>query len=281
MKKSAAAIRLAALFLFLAALAYAAALWRASSIAESFAQRSASHLREDVARIRAQIAQIEKELDASAAHIAAHVSADRPRMFELLASEVRHVHGRGARVLNADGEPIAWWGEDYRAPADRTYQFDVTNLYITRVRKAKDFTVEVFERIENVPGRVGKMHPRDAWVMSTVFHAGFPRLEKNGQRFFVAKRADAALYIDIMPRSRDVVVASKRAEGVSAAAILLAIGAIAVMSAANSRWLSLALVLLARLALLPVRLPDDPYGIFGFDAYASKVLGPFSKSPYH
>ncbi len=281
MKKSAAAIRLAALFLLLAAIVYAAALWRAETIARSFAERSAAHLKDDAALIRGQIAQLEKELDASATRIAANISSEnRPRLFEQLAAEVRLKHGRGARIIDSEGEAIAWWGEDYRAPADRTYQFDVTNLYITRVRKAKNVTVEVFERIENVPGRHGKFHHRDAWVQATIFHASFPKLEKGSQRFFIAKQNESALYVDVTPRPKDDVVAAKRAEGVSAAAVLLALGAMAVMSAASSRWLSILLVLLARVALLPVRFPNDSYGIFGFDVYASKILGPFSKSPF-
>ncbi|HJQ41158.1 MAG TPA: hypothetical protein VKB93_28810, partial [Thermoanaerobaculia bacterium] len=280
MKKSAAAIRLAALFLLLAAIAYAVALWRAATIAGSFTQRSAAHLKDDAALIRGQIAQLEKELDGSAMRIAANFSDDRPRLFERLAAEVRLTHGRGARVIDSEGEAIAWWGEDYRAPADRTYQFDVTNLYITRVRKVKNYTVEFFERIENVPGRHGKFHHRDAWVQATIFHAGFPKLEKNAQRFFIARQGDSALYVDVTPRSKDDVVGATRAEGVSAAAILLALGAMAVMSAAGSRWLSILLVVLARIALLPVRFPNDSYGIFGFDVYASKILGPFSKSPF-
>ena len=289
MKKSAATIRLAALFLFLAALAWAAALWRAQTIARSFADRSAHHLAADVAHMRAQVAQLESELDSSAARIAARISPDdRPRLFELLAIEVRLAHGRGARILDAGGDPIAWWGEDYRAPADRTYQFDVTNLYITRSRKNGQYTIQVFQRIENVPGRTGKLHHRDAWVTSTIFHAGFPQLQKGSQRFVVARRGDSSLWTDVTPRSKDEVVAAIRGEGESAAAMLIALGALVVLTKLRSRsmvtrpgnLLSIALVLLARIALLLVRLPSDPYGICGFDIYASKILGPFSKSPF-
>jgi signal transduction histidine kinase len=230
--------------------------------------------------VRSRIAQLERELDASAGRIAKGVTPDRTHLFELLAAEVRSHKGRGARVLNFEGEPIAWWGEDYRAPAERTYQFDVTNLYVTRVREAGANKVEVFERIENVRGRTGRLHPSDAWVTSAIFHAGFPRLEAGAQRFLVARRGDSSLWIDVTPRSQSEVVAARRAEGESAAVILLAIGALVVLATQKSRWLSVALLILARVALLPVRLPRDPYGIFGFDIYASKILGPFSKSPF-
>ncbi|HEX8153634.1 MAG TPA: hypothetical protein VF698_10930, partial [Thermoanaerobaculia bacterium] len=36
----------------------------------------------------------------------------------------------------------------------------------------------------------------------------------------------------------------------------------------------------ARLALLPLRVAGDPLSIFGFEVYASRILGPFSKSPF-
>ncbi|PYQ31972.1 MAG: hypothetical protein DMF56_02435 [Acidobacteria bacterium] len=278
--KSAAAIRLAALFLFLAALAYAVSIWRADAIARSFATRSKQQLASDVAEMRSRIGVIESELDQSAEHIASHVSSERSRLFEVLAIEVHGHHHRGARVLNDIGEPIAWWGEDYRAPADRRFQFDVTNLYVTRTRKAGNFTVDLYERIDNVPGRANKLQPRDAWVKSVFFHGGFPKLQNGVQRFVVARRADSTLYADVTPRSKEDVVEATRAEGESVAAVLIAVGAIAVLTFASSRWLSILLVILARVALLPLHLPKDFHGIFSFDIYASKVLGPFSKSPF-
>jgi signal transduction histidine kinase len=279
-KKSAAAIRLAALFLFLAAIAYAVSMWRADAIARSFAARSKQQLASDVAEMRSRVAVIESELDQSAEHIAAHVSSERSRLFEVLAINVYGHRHRGARVLDDIGEPIAWWGEDYRASAERRFQFDVTNLYVTRTRKAGGFTVELFERIANVPGRVTKIQPRDSWVKSAFFHAGFPKLDKDAQRFVVARRSDSTLFVDITPRSKEDVVEATRAEGESVAAVLIAAGAIVVLTFAGSRWISIALILLARIALLPLHLPRDFHGIFGFDVYASKILGPFSKSPF-
>ena len=305
MNKSAATIRLAALFLFLAAAAYLASWWRTRTISESFAKRSALHVADDVRRVRERMTLLEAELDASAARIAPKISPNRARLFEILMLEVGTRRGRGARILDASGEPVAWWGEDYRAPGDRTYQFDVTNLYVTRSRKAQNFTVQVFERIENVPGRHTSMHHRDAWVKSTLFHGAFPTQPPGTTRHLVTKRAESSLWIDVMPRSKEEVVAAKQTEGRGAAALLLAIGALAVMiichpersrgiwgsgGAAGTRiaphpprFLATlgmtSLIVIARVALLPVRLPEDPFGIFGFEVYASKILGPFSKSP--
>ena len=75
MKKSAATIRLAALFLFLAALAWAVTFWRAQTISRSYAERSSRQLAAGVARIRTQVGRLESELDTSAARIAAGVAS--------------------------------------------------------------------------------------------------------------------------------------------------------------------------------------------------------------
>src|SRR5262249_33458686 len=40
------------------------------------------------------------------------------------------------------------------------------------------------------------------------------------------------------------------------------------------------LIVLARVALLAVRIDDDAWHIFTFDVYASRILGPFSRSPF-
>src|SRR5262249_37171459 len=40
------------------------------------------------------------------------------------------------------------------------------------------------------------------------------------------------------------------------------------------------LIAIARIALLPLRFETDSWHIFGFDIYASKMLGGFSRSPF-
>jgi nitrogen fixation/metabolism regulation signal transduction histidine kinase len=47
-----------------------------------------------------------------------------------------------------------------------------------------------------------------------------------------------------------------------------------------SPLLTILLVLAARVALLPMRVDEDPWRIFRFDLFASNMLGPFSRSPF-
>jgi signal transduction histidine kinase len=281
-----AVARVAATFLLLVSIADAATLLSVRAISSSFEARSAEHLRHDVEHIRAGIRKLENELDASGARIASHIGSgplDRAALFRTLATQVTNSR-RGARVLDRDEQVIAWWGEDYRAPGNRTYQFDVTNLYITRSHKAGDHTVQVFERIDNVPNRTSSLHPRDMWVSATFLHGNFPRLEAGRKRFAVEKRADSELWIDLTPHARIDVLDATHAEGMSISALLLAIGALAVFAMVCTTQchplILVALLAVARAALLPLRATHDPLHIFGFELYASKALGPLSKSPF-
>jgi hypothetical protein len=129
-KLGAATTFVAALFLFLAALVYLTSWLRVRSIDASFDRRSAQHLASDVDRIRRDVAGLETSLDAAAARIAAAAAGketDRAALFRILGAEIKG-SDRGARIVDQSDTAVAWWGEDYRAPAERTYQFDVTNL---------------------------------------------------------------------------------------------------------------------------------------------------------
>ncbi len=274
--------RLAALLLLLVAIVDATSIRHSATLAREFRQRSSAHVAHDVAHVRELMTQLESELDGAAVRIARRVAGkktDRAALFVILQSEVAEGEGRGARILDASGVPIAWWGEDYRAPANRTFQFDVTNLYVTRSRTANKFTVQSFARIENVAGRMPAFHDDDAWVVSMRFHGGFPRQEPGTYRFVVAKRADSSLWVDVTPRGSADVLDATRAEGISTAALLLAIGALLVFAMKVRSALAFIPLIAARVALLPLRAPNDSSGIFDFELYGSKILGPFSKSP--
>jgi signal transduction histidine kinase/HAMP domain-containing protein len=274
--------RLAALFVFLVALVEVLSLWRVRRVEGAFQQRASEHLAHDVASIRTNMAAREAELDVTAARIAQKIvghEKDRAELFRILRAETQKA-GRGARLLGSDDAPVAWWGEDFRAPSDRTFQFELTNFYILHQRTAGAFVVQTFERIENVPRRRTKLHAPDAWVASLFFHGGFPRQESGTQRFLIARHPDSALYVDLKLRATDEVVDAVRAEGNTVVAALVALGALLMLSLAGSRWMAVLCLLLARVALLPARLSDDPFGIFGFGLYGSKILAPFSKSPF-
>src|SRR5712691_12982241 len=92
-------------------------------VGSNFAQRSALHVDREVQRVRAEVATIESELDASAARVAEAIRKNavlsRPQLFNLLRSQVRHTPGRGMRIVS-NGNVLAWWGEDLRVSGSIT-----------------------------------------------------------------------------------------------------------------------------------------------------------------
>ena len=284
--RSRASLRTMAVLLLLIAAVDIGGWWRVRQTGATFDRHAAEHIRHDAAAVRAELVALETSLDRSAARIAQRIAstpADRELLFAALQREV-NTPGRGARILDASDAPIAWWGEDYRAPGNRTYQFDVTNLYVTRSRPAGPLTVQVFERIQNTSGRLPQFHPDDAWIVSTFMHGGFPRQQPGTVRSVVSRRADSTLFIDLAPRAAAEVLGAMRAQTASVSAILLALAAlIALLTADRGRSggivLAIAAVLIARIALLDISIPNDRLGIFGFSLYASRILGPFSRSP--
>ena len=276
--------RIASIFLLLVAIADVATLLITRSVGTSFKTRLAAHLQHDVGHIRAEIRQRQRELDASGARIEAATRGkenDRVALFRVLTAEM--AAPRGARILDANGEIVAWGGEDFRAPGERPFQFDVTNLYITRARKTPKLSIELFERIQNVPNSESVLHPGDAWIVSMLFHGGFLAQQEGTERFLVAKEGESVLWLDVEARDRGEVVEAIHANGASVSAVLLALGAVIVFALACRTTchplLLIVLLAVARAALLPLRVVQDPLHLFSFELYGSKALGPLSKSP--
>src|SRR6202008_1779723 len=115
-----ATVRVASAFLLLIAIVDAASLWRTQALSSGFDQKLSDHLAHDLRDLRPHIGSLQAELDASAVRIAQRMAGkenDRAALFLIVAAG-RGNAGRGARILDQSGEPIAWWGEDYRAPAN-------------------------------------------------------------------------------------------------------------------------------------------------------------------
>ncbi len=143
--------------------------------------------------------------------------------------------------------------------------------------------MQAFTRIENVAGRLPDLHPDDAWITSMFFHGGFPHAEPGSRRFLVSKSEDSSLFIDVLPRMQSEVLDAKRAEEASGAAVLLAVGALVLLAMARRAarpLMAIAALFVARVALLPAHAPTDPLHLLDFTLYGSKILGPFTKSPF-
>ena len=281
----AAIVRIAALFVALAALAELATLYRMHVVSTSFASRSDIHLRREVERLKTEIGRDENELEGAAQRVsrelAANPNVSRGRIFELLHAEMHGKPLHGMRVLEPNGSVVAWWGEDLRVSGAATYLFDATSLYVTKTVPSPRYTVQAFERIANETRRHSLWDPDDDWLVSWMFHAGALRQERGTRRFVVEQRPDATLYVDVVPRTRGAIVDSARHDGHDVAGLLVTVGALLLLTLWRAGpWVQAALIVVARAAMLPFTLDEDPTHVFGFDVYASRILGPLTKSPF-
>ena len=281
--------RVAPLFLLLVSAVDLTTLWYVRDLARTFEARSTSHLGEDMLRVRYDVATIEAQLDAAADRVESRLAMessepDRTALFALLRREIVSP-ARGGRIVRA-GETLAWWGQELRTAGVRTYEFDATGLYIIRTRAANGYTIEVFERVPNEPKATSRLHPHDDWIVSSFFHAGYLEKEPEARRYLVAKRPDATLFVDFRPRAKSELLDDARGDGIDVSALLLALGALgtlALLFRRNDRARPaafLVLIVIARWALVPLRVDYDPFRIFHFDVFASRILGPFSRSPF-
>src|SRR5438132_657859 len=280
--------RIAALFLLVVAAIDLSTFAGTSLVKRDFAARSGRHVDREVMRIRDNISDIEQQLEfhvnAVVSQLSAKPNGQRPDMFRMLRHQLSRQGPRGMRIVGPKGEVLVWWGDELRANGALTYQFDATNLYILRSQSLSNpaITVQAFQRVVNQPKAHSIFDPDDDWIMGTVFHAGVLRQESGTRRYVVERRPDSALWIDVAPRSSADRVASIRAAGVDAAAILLALAALTMIGLlSNARpWIIAALIAAARIALLPLQFDEDRFHLFRFDVYASRILGGFSRSPF-
>jgi len=130
------------------------------------------------------------------------------------------------------------------------------------------------------------LDPDDDWISAMIFHAGVLRQDGGTRRAVIDRQPSGTLWVDLTPRLKSEVVDVTRSAGDNLAAALLVLAMLSGAAAFRPPFgglkpaAPLALIVLARLALLAVRVEGDSWRIFGFDVYASRFLGPFSRSPF-
>ncbi|HYM61726.1 MAG TPA: ATP-binding protein [Thermoanaerobaculia bacterium] len=297
--------RLAALFLLAIAITDLTAVASVHSAVSAYDRRSAKHLDREAERLRTRIGSIEADLDQALAGVARGLAARNiepaPANLFLLARNAVNAPLRGVRLLDERGMVRAWWGEDLRANGRAGFCFDTADLYILRTRQVVPpwsgggpqgrWTIQAFERVINLARENPRFNIYDDWIVSDVFHGGFLRQQSGSKRYLIERRPDSVLWADIVSRSRAEVLTRMQTDGGDAAALLLAIGSVAAfLFIQQGRYRSssrvaaplamIALLAAARTALLGITADSDPWRILQFDAYGSRILGPFSRSPF-
>ena len=264
-----------------------------------FPDRAEQRLRDAAGELVVGTRQTERELDSALSNVAVQLEqsrdSSRAELFRILGTQPERLR-RGWRVIDPHlGQVVAWWGEYLPGDRQLSYQFDATHLYVLRSLSAQHrgraLRIDHFEQTENLPDRP---RPGDRWIQSSRFHAGSLLPESGSRRYRIAARPDSQLYVDLKPRSRSEVLEALRARGSSVSALILTAGLILIgtilfrarQSDGGHVWqrdglfLLLAMIVFTREALLGLTPPNDPNNIFGFGVYASRLLGPFTRSPF-
>ncbi|HUF18978.1 MAG TPA: ATP-binding protein [Thermoanaerobaculia bacterium] len=252
--------------------------------------------------IRSEIAAIRENLNASNEAIASEIEAStgsftREQFFRILE---RHTEGaRGSELVAANGSPLAWWGVSAPGRTNSMYQFDVTNLYVVQHRTVNLGSMPVllrqFQRIPNLAAdEQVPISGRDR--SASRFHAGTLELSDRARRFLIDRQPDSVLFADIRVREPSAIAELIRSRTSTAASLLTALTLLGLLIAVARRRtirssirererLSVpevlvisGLALLARIALLGIAV-QEPVSVFGYSVYASRLVGPFSRSP--
>jgi hypothetical protein len=285
-------LRIAAAALLLSALVDVATQSVVRFDREHYDARSKEELALEFRHAGARISTLHESLAAAARRINAALTRtnhdDRVKLFRLAANEAQRPR-RGARVRDAAGNVVAWWGEGLPDTAPGAFRFDVSNLYVVHTEQGKDgWSVETFERIPNTPHSDAALRTRAAadWIAASRFHAGVMTPFPGSVRAVVARDEGSTLFLDLRPRPLDEVLDSVRRRGRTASAMLLAIGFLCAATSALRRKESphgregAGWIILARTALLGIGIGAEPNAVFGFEVYASRALGPFTRSPF-
>ena len=256
-----------------------------------------------VTALRTELEATFQSLDRTNGEIAAEISALRGRvtreqLFEILSSHAEP--SRGAEIINERNYPLAWWGLSVPGLTNRTYQFDVTNLYVVRHRTVNigenTFLLRRFERVPNITSSAavdGGASDRT----ETKFHAGTLKLPESWRRFLIDRQPDSVLFGDVRLPEASVSADLIRRRTMTAASLLAAVALLIVLVTALRKRIPRqsiperetftgrevivfsVLLILIRFTLLGVGV-DEPGSIFGYSTYASRLLGPFSRSPF-
>jgi signal transduction histidine kinase/HAMP domain-containing protein len=272
----------------------------ATSVERDYDRRVGIELSRAASGMRGEMAKLERGLQNDLSALAGEISsaATRSDLFAVLARREDSPES-GSRLIGPEGNALAWWGAFIPGNSTDRYQFDVTNFYAvvsagveTRLGPA---TLQRYRRIRNYPPGE-EIAARSPWIESLRFHSGSLAPAQGARRFALAAEG-SGLLVDIVPRARSEVAAAARRKGATAGSLILGAGFAFFLlrfllagstrrRSAASRWSAgtasvvAGLSILTATALVGVEVESARFPLFGFEIYASRLLGPFTRSPY-
>jgi signal transduction histidine kinase len=275
------------------------------SVERRFASLRNAQLESAQQHLTSEIVKIERLLEDSAERVEKSLAPVRPEarreLFDLLRGDSVPLPRSGVRLLDSERRPVAWSGEHLPTRGQERFEYDTTNLYVVHRRPVRignaGFTLQRFARLPNheAVGSSNLLEDRADWIESFRFHAGSLQLEDGATRAIVARNASQTLFADLVPRSSDSVLTLLQNRITTASSVFLSIALVTLMilgARFRSRQPSSTMrdpavilpaagtILLVREILLAIQLDGDRWNLFGFELYASRLLGTFSKSPF-
>lgn len=297
--------RLAGVFVALAGTLDIAGMLQVGSVERRFDALRSARLAAAQRQLAAEVGEIEQMLEHSARRLETSLAAVRPEarreLFDLLRVDEIPVPRSGVRILDSERRPVAWSGEHLPTRGVERFEYDTTNLYLVHRRPVRigttAFILQRFVRVPNHEATGGSdlLDDHARWIDSFRFHAGSLQQEDGAVRVTITRDGTQTLLADLMPRHREAVIASLQNRLTTVASVVLAIVLALLMAlGARSRWKrkeslvrdpavilpAAATIVLIREILLAVRIDEDRWNLFGFELYASRLLGTFSKSPF-
>ena len=217
-----------------------------------------------------------------------------PQLFHLLESATS-APDRGFRITDDQARLVAWWGVALPRCPDGPFCFDVTDLYVVSreevVFGSQGLVIEHYARIPNgeqpAISRFSLAGVENRWVASGRFHTGTIQAVAPTRQFEIASRQASRLFLNLTPRPETRVAAGARnvtRSIVSLATALLLIASFFGFPGGSGRdrrpWGDILVIIAARVILLAIQPIEDPTSIFGYYTYASRLLGPFARSPF-
>ncbi len=261
-----------------------AAIW---NIRRGWGERIEHELSERVTLLESRLAEARDGLDNELEELEQRSANPRTRaeLFRIL-SRSDSGAASGMRLSNARGDLLAWWGEYFPFDRCESYCYDTTSLYVVAEREwaAGDLKLRgtAFKRMPLRP----EWLLEDRWVEAVHIHGGALYRDEGVRRERLDQTQNAAVWVDLMPASLDSITARIDSAAWTSISIVLAVMLLVLAMQLRQRGtrssavVAAVLIASSRVALLGVRVPDDPWELFGFAAYASRWLGPFARSPF-
>jgi nitrogen fixation/metabolism regulation signal transduction histidine kinase len=269
--------------------------WWSPAIEQGFEDRLVRNLEKRAAlveaRLQAERERIAKVADRVAGQVTEEAGSDRRALFDVLEREIGEHPTWAARIMAADGTPLAWWGADLSGTIPAPLSFSATTFSLAEVRLVEAGTLRdtvlVQSRFPNSDKdpHAGVTGSRSLWVERSRFVGEGAVASSTTRRLPLS--STPGLSIDFEPPSPLRVLQATKARIRSAGLFVVTLGLASLLvlrprgpGGSPGGFLFPAAVILGIRHLLLGVMPDIQADLFRYEIFGSRVLGRYSESPW-